>query len=60
MHLHLLSAIEADINKTSVAQQQNPQDVNLATKKQQLAELAMEYVQLENRYREISGLNSVY
>lgn len=60
MHLHLLSAIEADINKAAIAQQQNPQDVNLATKKQQLAELAMQYVQLENRYREISGLNSVY
>ena len=68
MFINLLAAIEADIN---LAQQKilhmtaTPIAVNLEIqklqeKKKQLANIAMEYVALENKYRELSGANSIY
>lgn len=60
MFVNLLAAIEADINQTIEQQQKAPHDINVATKKMQLTKLAMEYLQLENRYREVSGANNIY
>lgn len=60
MYAQLLSAIEADLNKIASAQQTRPLDVDLAAKKLQLKELAMDYIKLENRYREISKQVSIY
>ena len=68
MFINLLSAIEADIN---LAQQkilrmtETPTAVNyeiqqLQEKKKKLSDLAMEYVSLQNRYKEVAGLNSIY
>jgi len=67
MFINLLAAIEADIN---LAQQKilhagapasaNIEVQKLHEKKSKLATLAMEYVALENRYRELSGANSIY
>ena len=68
MLVNLLAAIEADIN---IAQQkilrmtETPVVVSyeiqqLQEKKKQLANLAMQYVNLQNQYREISGANSIY
>lgn len=68
MFVNLLAAIEADINiisnKIKVGNMPPiipiAQHKELLAKKQQLAELAMRYVNLENTYREVSGANSVY
>lgn len=60
MFNNLIASIEADINKVAAEQQQYPHDLNVAKKKEKLKELAMDYVKLENRYREVAGLNSVY
>lgn len=68
MFTQLLAAIEADINKThqkiqdlAVNQATRPKELQeLRSKKQQLVDLAMQYVGLENRYREVAGLNSIY
>lgn len=60
MFAHLLSAIEADINRLAAEQDKKPQDVQIAAQRLQLKELAMDYVNLENRYREIASKTSVY
>lgn len=68
MFKDLLASIEADINQTAATIQmltQKPTAVTheiqlLLSRKQQLADLAMDYIQLENRYREVAQRNSVY
>lgn len=71
MFINLLAAIEADINaakqkmlQTEKEESWNSQQLKqwneLAAKKEQLSKLAMEYIGLQNRYREVSGANSVY
>lgn len=68
MFNNLLASIEADINQTTANIQrltEKPAAVTheiqlLKSRKQQLADLAMEYVNLENRYREVANRNSVY
>lgn len=53
MSKNLLAAIEADLNRVAVEHQEYPHDLNVVKKKEKLKELAMEYVKLENRYREV-------
>lgn len=60
MFVNLFASIEAELNKVIAQQQQDPRDVNLATKKTQLLDLAKNYLQLEGQYKEIVGSNSVY
>jgi hypothetical protein len=68
MYAHLLSAIEADINIISdkIKKGNMPPIIPIAehkellAKKEQLADLAMDYINLENRYREITSKTSVY
>jgi len=68
MFANLIAAIEADINSTKgkiLELTAKPVAISyeleqLQKKKKELAELAMDYVKLENRYREISASNSVY
>lgn len=71
MFMNLLAAIEADINQASIAlqQMQSPKEapgteliriVQLQSKKEQLINLAMQYVKLQNQYREVCGANSIY
>lgn len=67
MFVNLLAAIEADINQAAQKLQTvtmpiiSQQEYNeLVAKKQRLAALAMQYVGLENQYRELSGVNSIY
>lgn len=59
MFKNLLAAIESDINALSIAQDAAPHDVNIIAKKLQLKEIAMQYIGLENKYKEIA-LNSIY
>jgi len=67
MFVNLLAAIEADINQTVQKMKEinwpansDQQYAELAIKKQQLADLAMRYINLENQYRQVSGANSIY
>lgn len=60
MFNNLLASIEADINKLATEQDKRPHDVQIATQRLELKKLAMDYVKLENRYREVSHRNSVY
>ena len=67
MFINLLAAIEADLNNLSTQIQTATQKqqgltkvVQLAEKHEALKQLAMNYVALENQYREVSGLNSIY
>jgi len=60
MFRDLLAAIEGEINKVVEQQRAAPHDINIATKKMQLRELAMNYIKLEKQFREVAGLNSIY
>lgn len=60
MFNNLLASIEADINRLATEQDKRPHDIQIATRRLELKKLAMDYIKLENQYREISGLNSVY
>jgi hypothetical protein len=68
MFVNLIAAIEADINLAQqkiITLSKSPTATNyelqqLHVKKKKLAELAMQYVGLQNQYREISGANSIY
>lgn len=59
-YTNLLAKIEGEINATVAEQQKNPHDINIATKKLLLQRLAINYIKLENEYKEIAGLNSIY
>lgn len=66
MFTNLLAAMEADIN-AAVKAMHEKQAANqltelqqLQNKKRQLVSLVMQYVALENQYREVSGANSIY
>lgn len=68
MFANLIAAIEADINIISgkIKKGNMPPIIPIAehkellAKKEQLSELAMDYINLEKRYRELSGANAVY
>lgn len=60
MYTNLLAKIEAEINEVVKLQQQNPRDIQLATKKIKLRQLAQEYLKLETQYKELAGLNNIY
>lgn len=60
MFKDLLASIEADVNRLAKEQDNRPHDVQIALRREKLKEIAMDYVQLENRYREVAGINSVY
>lgn len=56
--MNLLAKIEAEINKVVEEQQKNPTDIHIATKKNKLKKLAMDYVQLENQFKQLTALTS--
>lgn len=64
MLANLLAAIEADINNIVTQNTMNElsaeQFEQSQIKKQQLTEIAMQYIELQKRYREVSGANSIY
>lgn len=60
MFKDLLASIEADVNRLAKEQDNRPHDVQIALRREKLKEIAMDYIQLENRYREVAGINSVY
>ena len=61
-YVNLLAKIESEINETSAQLNAAPQDLraDLVEKKNQLKNLAYDYVRLEGKYKELAGLNSVY
>lgn len=60
-YVNLLAKIEAEINLVVQQQTKLPShDDELAAKKSNLYKLASEYIELEGRYKELAGLNSVY
>lgn len=60
MFANLLASIEGEIKRTNQQIQNSPQDVMLHTKKLKLKELAMQYVKLEQEFKELAKLNGVY
>lgn len=60
-YVNLLAKIESEINLVVIAQQKLPlHDDELAAKKSKLYKLANDYIELEGRFKELAGLNSVY
>jgi Zn-finger domain-containing protein len=64
MFANLIAAIESDLNNIALQIQeaiQKQQGLHLVSqltdKREKLKDLAMEYVGLENKYRELSGAN---
>jgi hypothetical protein len=64
VYTNLLAKIEGELNQTAIklaTDQLSPEEVNdLKEKKNKIENLAFQYVALENQYREIAGLNSIY
>jgi hypothetical protein len=67
MFANLIAAIETDLNNIALQIQEATQKQQgfhlvskLTDKREKLKDLAMEYVGLENKYRELSGANSIY
>lgn len=64
MFVNLLAAIESDINaipKQLSASASDPiAQAQVIEKHQRLKELVTSYINLQNQYREISGIGSIY
>lgn len=62
-YTNLLAKIESEINDTNAKlrlSETRESVLDLIEKKKKLEELAFAYVNLEGRYKELAGLNSVY
>lgn len=57
---NLFAAIEAELNNAVRNQQEAPDDPTHLEKKTKLHDLALKYLNLENEFKEVVGLNSVY